>query len=292
MEPNPFFQQASVVRAFIAGPSDVARERGDALHVIRAWNAAHSWDKAVVIEPVSSDAHVQAEFGGHPQDLINRQTLDHCHLLIAVFWSRLGTPTRTDVSGTAQEIHEFIAKGGEQFAMLFFGKNAHPHDADSQNLEDLRKFKDSVRDKCVYMEFTNDFSTILRQQLDLAMNRLERLYKVQTPAPVPELTPKQSLIYYLRKTAGYFQFKLARYEATSDMRQAQKLCRLTVEKLTKIYADYHTAIPSMSLMTLGNITRAIKSSAASPLIGYQQFWSSVKVATADLQELADHLEAL
>ena len=46
--------------------------------------------------------HSRPQMGDRPQELINKQLVGHCDLLIGSFWTRLGTPTGRAESGTAE----------------------------------------------------------------------------------------------------------------------------------------------------------------------------------------------
>ena len=112
-------QAALIFRAFMASPGDVQEERDQACRVITDWNAVHSLDRDAIIEPVRLETHAQLAQGSHPQEQINKQLLDRCDFLIAVFWSRLGSPTNTEKSGSIHEIKEFAKrKGAECFALF------------------------------------------------------------------------------------------------------------------------------------------------------------------------------
>ncbi len=69
----------------------------------------------MLIEPARIETHSHAVQGGQAKDLISSQLLDRSDLLVAVLWSRLGTPTNSDLSGTVQEIREFSAKDSALF---------------------------------------------------------------------------------------------------------------------------------------------------------------------------------
>ena len=43
--------------------------------------------------PVGWETHSSPDLGAPAQEQINERILEHCDLLIAVFWTRLGTPT-------------------------------------------------------------------------------------------------------------------------------------------------------------------------------------------------------
>ena len=109
---------AVVCNVMIASPNDVQEERKLARQVIWEWNYVHSKRTGVVLMPVGWETHSFPAMGDSPQAIINRQVLEQCDLLIGIFWTRLGTPTGEEVSGTVEEINEHRRRG--RHAMLYF----------------------------------------------------------------------------------------------------------------------------------------------------------------------------
>jgi hypothetical protein len=167
-------QNGTFIRVFIASPGDVYLERDEACRVIHNWNAAHSMSRSVLIEPVRVETHSHAVQGGHPQDLINCQLLDRCDLLVAILWSRLGTPTNSDLSGTVQEIREFSETKGPERVLIFFCDRALPNSSDLSQVQAVRDFKESIKGNGLYAPYTEvaEFGSSFRHQLDLALNRI------------------------------------------------------------------------------------------------------------------------
>ena len=167
-------QNGTFIRVFIASPGDVHLERDEACRVILNWNAAHSITRSVLIEPVRVETHSHAVQGSHPQDLINSQLLDRCDLLVAMLWSRLGTPTNSDLSGTVQEIREFSDTKGAERVLIFFCDRAFPSSSDLEQVQAVRSFKDSIKRQGLYKPYTevSEFGSLFRHQLDLAMNKV------------------------------------------------------------------------------------------------------------------------
>jgi len=167
-------QNGTFMRVFIASPGDVYLERDEACRVIHNWNAAHSMSRSVLIEPVRVETHSHGVQGGHPQDLINSQLLERCDLLVAILWSRLGTPTNSDLSGTVQEIREFAESKGHEGVLIFFCDRALPNSIDLAQVQAVRDFKDSIKSNGLYTPYTEvtEFGSLFRHQLDLAMNRI------------------------------------------------------------------------------------------------------------------------
>jgi len=73
-----------------------------------AWNAA-SRDSGIALRPVRWERDAIPTMGGRPQQMLNEQFVDSCDLGIAIFWTRLGTPTGEHQSGTVEELRRLQA---------------------------------------------------------------------------------------------------------------------------------------------------------------------------------------
>jgi nucleoside 2-deoxyribosyltransferase len=83
--------------------------------------------------------------GDHPQSILNRQLVDRCDLLVAVFRTRLGTPTPHGPSGTAEEIERFIAS--RKPVLLYKLNGREDGDTDLHQLAALNEFMASLRQR-------------------------------------------------------------------------------------------------------------------------------------------------
>jgi hypothetical protein len=79
-------------RVLIASPSDVEDEREIAIRVIQEWNDQFSYPRKAVLLPLRWETHTAPEYGTRPQEVINREIVDQCDLLVGMFWTRVGTP--------------------------------------------------------------------------------------------------------------------------------------------------------------------------------------------------------
>jgi hypothetical protein len=78
--------------------------------------------------------------GDRPQAIINKQVLADCDLLVAVFWTRIGSPTGSAASGTVEEIEEHLRAGKP--AMLYFSSApVRPDSVNEQQYAALKQFK-------------------------------------------------------------------------------------------------------------------------------------------------------
>jgi len=167
--------QAGVIfRVFIASPSDVQKERDLAVDVVTQWNATHSLDKSAILEAVRIETHARAESGDHPQTIINRQLLEYCDFLIAIFWSKLGTETEKAVSGTVEEITEFSRLVDAENVMIFFSEKNIPQQAGGFDFERLKEFKELMQKKSLYIPYKDEseFRHNLTDQIAKRMNDL------------------------------------------------------------------------------------------------------------------------
>jgi len=124
----------------IASPSDVSTERGVVRAVLSDWNALNAQRSGVVLLPVGWETHAVPQMGDRAQQIINRDVLARCDLLIAVFWTRLGSPTGEAPSGTVEEIREHVAAG--KIAMIYFSNApVRPDSVDDEQYRALRAFR-------------------------------------------------------------------------------------------------------------------------------------------------------
>lgn len=143
---------ASVHKVMIASPSDVATERQIIRDVIHEWNAVHSEDKQIVLMPVSWETHSSPNLGERAQDVINKHVLSGADLLVATFWTRIGSPTGNSPSGTVEEIEEHLAEGKP--AMLYFSTEPVRLDSvDEEQYVALRNFKNECLERGLIVEY-------------------------------------------------------------------------------------------------------------------------------------------
>jgi hypothetical protein len=98
--------------------------------------------------------------------VINRQVLADCDLLVAIFWTRIGSPTGSALSGTVEEIEKHLK--AEKPAMLYFSNApAHPDSVDEDQIKALRAFRHDCRSKGLIATYDSrsDFHNVFARQL-------------------------------------------------------------------------------------------------------------------------------
>ena len=144
-----------------------------AAEVIADWNRLHGESRGAAVrhQHWSTDTYPDARDTG--QGAVNRQIIDAAHILVAIFWSRLGTPTAVAESGTVEEIRLGIA-GGKYVLIYFSDLESVAADVDAEQKERLWRFRQSVREgnSCAMFQSRTQFRKTFTTHLALALNTL------------------------------------------------------------------------------------------------------------------------
>lgn len=144
--------KADVIKIMIASPSDVIAERRVVRDAIQEWNYVNSEIRQLVLMPIGWDTHSHPEMGGRAQEIINFQILKDCDFLIAVFWTRLGTPTGGSPSGTVEETEKHVASGKP--TMIYFSlAPVHPDSVVTEQYSALKRFKELCKKSGLIEEY-------------------------------------------------------------------------------------------------------------------------------------------
>lgn len=161
--------RAEIYKVMMAGPGDVKEERSIIREVIADWNAVHAQDRAVVLLPVSWETDAAPSMSARAQEVINEQVLDPCDILVAVFWTRLGTPTGASQSGTVEEIERHVASG--KLAMLYFSDAPlSPSHVDRLQYDALVRFRESCQQRGMVESYQSLFEFREKFARHLAQN--------------------------------------------------------------------------------------------------------------------------
>lgn len=165
-------------RVLIASPSDLAEERQTATEAINDWNAQHAAAESVMLLPIKWETHAMPQSGSRPQNVINRQLVQECDILIGMFWTRIGTKTGVSESGTVEEIDQFV-EAGKPTLLYFSSRPISPDRIDMKQHRKLRKFKDETYAKALVGSF--DGLDKLKNTLTRDMLRQIRELKAEKP---------------------------------------------------------------------------------------------------------------
>ena len=164
---------AKVFRVLIASPGDVGEERNVIPEIINEWNAVSAAQSKSILMPVKWESHAAPLLGNRPQAIINEQLVNDCDLLVGVFWTRIGTHTGVSISGTAEEIEQFVAQNKP--VMLYFSQSpVDPEKIEIDQFTVLRGFKEKMRLKGLTESYSGipDFRQKFSRQLAINLNNI------------------------------------------------------------------------------------------------------------------------
>lgn len=166
--------KTTVYQVLISAPSDVVQELKAVPEVIGLWNAAHAPGRNVFFEAVHWRTHSFPAGGERPQSILNKQIVANADVLVAVFWTRLGTPTGKHESGTVEEIEEFL-KDGKPVLLYFSNQPVIPNSVDPEQYQKVKDFQKQVKDSVLYAEYSSvaEFRELLSQHLTHISHQVE-----------------------------------------------------------------------------------------------------------------------
>lgn len=169
--------QATILNVMIASPSDVAEERQLVRDAIYEWNAIHSKQFGVMLNPVGWETHVAPEMGSRPQEIINKRILNNSDILLAIFWTRLGTETGEYVSGTVEEISKHI--NSQKLTSIYICDKPIPP---SQITEQYQKLQVQIKEwmPSGVLDFYNDLSSFKQKIKDHLSLHIQQNEYIQT----------------------------------------------------------------------------------------------------------------
>jgi len=133
-------------RCLLISPGDVDEEREALEKVVNKWNAQVGEGLNARVNLVRWENHAKPEMGDSPQDILNSQIVEDCDLGIAVFWSRLGTPTEEHPSGSVEEIYQLMEDGAR--VMVYFSDAPVPQDKiENSQFERLHEVKEEFMEE-------------------------------------------------------------------------------------------------------------------------------------------------
>jgi hypothetical protein len=163
---------ARVLTVLIASPGDTANARDTVERTITSWNRDRAARERTVLVPLRWETDAVPELGNDAQSVINRQLVDECDIVIALFHSRLGAPTERSASGTVEEIERARARSVP--VHVYFSEMAVPRTVDPDELKRLNGFRTDLQAKGLLGSYVSldDLSAKVRTALERDIQQL------------------------------------------------------------------------------------------------------------------------
>lgn len=179
-------KKSKIIKITVCGPGDVGKEVEITREVISAWNQ-QNWEATgwgLKVQHWNTDsAPTMAERG---QAAINHKLIDDSDIIVAILWTRLGTPTGLAGSGTEEEITRAIAR--EIRVMPYFSDLEAPGShIDAKQFKRLEAFRAKVTNMGLPFSFNSrrKFREMFENHLDIAVREILLSLKARKK-PTPE----------------------------------------------------------------------------------------------------------
>jgi len=164
--------KATVIEIIFASPSDIKQEKKCFRDIIDEWNVINSRQRKTVLKSVDWEYNTYSSLEGQePQAIINKQILENADLLVGIFWTRIGTPTKDFESGTIEEIKKHMQQ--KKPVMVFFSDApVIPSSINKDQYDKLLIFKDWCEKSGIISNYDSmdAFIAKFRSQLGIIMN--------------------------------------------------------------------------------------------------------------------------
>ena len=252
----------TIISVFVASPGDVSDERFALESIISELNRTWSRSLNLRLELVKWETDIHPGFGESPQDVINQQLNDEYDIFIAVFWSKIGSPTDVAESGTIEEFERAYKKykgdSNSLDIMVYFKDQAiPPSKMDFVQLQKLQLLKEQMGEKGgLYWTFdsTEDFENLVRGHLSrVAQSWSKKLQDEKQSETVIDLKTHESITTEIindeSEDYGLFDYVDIYEDRMADMTSALELMS---DATSKIGAQFTRRTAEVSKLTSAN----------------------------------------
>jgi len=163
-------------KCLLISPSDVQEERESLSRCVAQWNAQIGEALGAKVELVKWETHSAPDIAKEPQQALNHQIVDYCDFGIAIFWYRLGTPTKNHESGSIEEIKR-ITQSGKRVLVYFCSRAIPQNVLSNEQFSRLQKTKESFSEKGLLGSYSDTENLMQQFQLHLTKVISELLAK-------------------------------------------------------------------------------------------------------------------
>lgn len=136
-------------KLLISHPSDIKEEVTCIRRLIKKYNETQGIIDKINILPLEWGHDTYPELdneGKGVQEIINKQIVYDSDGVVAIFWHRIGFPTKEHCSGTVEEISNMI-KENKDVLVYFCKEKIELDEIDSEQLDKLKKFKKAYQNQ-------------------------------------------------------------------------------------------------------------------------------------------------
>lgn len=139
-------------KLLISCPGDVQEEISIIENCVNRFNDAFEDSEGISIKPIHWSKDSYPESGAKPQEILNKQIVKDCDAVVAIFWTRFGTPTDKYGSGTEEEI-EIMLQNNKQVFLYFSDVPCSPSVMQLEGYKKIQDLKSRFADRGYYKTY-------------------------------------------------------------------------------------------------------------------------------------------
>lgn len=172
---------AKIFTILISCPSDVQKEIQIIREGIDEINQQTIARNHICFHVKHWSRDIDTDIGQEAQQYINENLVNDCDILVSIFKSRFGSPTKNAASGTEEEINKFV--GAKKKCFLYFARKSDDIDLVSLDLEQMqrvRDFRSSISDKSLYRFYDSlqNLKEVFKSDFNVYLNRMLSEHKI------------------------------------------------------------------------------------------------------------------
>ncbi|MBS1511096.1 MAG: methyltransferase domain-containing protein [Bacteroidetes bacterium] len=171
------------ITLLISSPNDVLAQRDLIEKCCFDWNRDKGRTLNRIVQSLRWEKDMPITSNETYQSIIDEELVKNSDLLIALFWTRFGTPTGMFESGTLAEIEQFLDTNRPAI-VYFYAKKIEPGKINPEQLTKINLFKEKYADKGIYREIRNDKELVEFFMKDLTYNFEKVIKQNQTQLPI------------------------------------------------------------------------------------------------------------
>jgi hypothetical protein len=163
----------TIYQLVCCGPSDVTKEISLVKQVVDQWNLTIGLDAGRFVHFAHWKTDATPDLSDRGQGIINQQIIDRADILVAILWSRFGTPTGKAESGTEEEILRAIQQN-KRVLLYFSDIVSSTKVADEDQYQKVQQFRRHMSSKGLFFTFQSrrDFEKLFSMHLGRALEEV------------------------------------------------------------------------------------------------------------------------
>lgn len=224
-------RNSKIYDILISCPGDIQEEVNIIEDVVNDFNRTIGQNINISLNIKHWEKDSYPELGASPQDILNKQFVVYCDVVIAIFWTRFGTPTDNYGSGTEEEIYKILDQKKQVF-LYFSNIKKDPEEINFEQYKKVKEFRTKIQNSGIY----NSYKTI--EEFKEKITRHLNLYFLSLDKKSEDIINLKESKVIVCGSDDYNKAKLKKFEFIYENDYFEKIKQL-IDNINNIEKDYH-----------------------------------------------------